>query len=59
MNCSILKRNTLLEQKKEKNIDDERFKSAIKTTSFDVLKKKEETEGFPEAAYSSKEKKIK
>ena len=45
--------------KKEKNIDDERFKSAIKTTSFDVLKKKEETEGFPEAAYSSKEKKIK
>ena len=45
--------------KKEKNIDDERFKSAIKTTSFDVLKKKEETEGFHEAAYSSKEKKIK
>ena len=45
--------------KKEKNIDDERFKSAIKTTNFDVLKKKEETEGFHEAAYSSKEKKIK
>ena len=45
--------------KKEKNIDDERFKSAIKTTNFDVLKKKEEIEGFHEAAYSSKEKKIK
>ena len=45
--------------KKEKNIDDERFKSAIKTTNFDVLKKKEETEGFHEAVYSSKEKKIK
>lgn len=45
--------------KKEKNIDYERFKSAIQTTNFDVLKKKEETEGFHEAAYSSKEKKIK
>ena len=45
--------------KKEKNIDDERFKSAIQTTNFDVLKKKEEIEGFHEAAYSSKEKKIK
>ena len=32
---------------------------AIETTNFDVLKKREETEGFEEAVYSVKRKKIK
>ena len=45
--------------KKEKNIDYKKFVSSIETTKFDLLKKKEEKEGFHEAVYSLKEKKIK
>ena len=43
--------------KKEKNIDYKKFVSSIETTKFDLLKKKEEKEGFHEAVYSLKEKK--
>ena len=45
--------------KKERNIDENKFKLAIETTNFEVLQKKEEYEGFDEAVYSSKERKIK
>ena len=45
--------------KKEKNIDENKFKLAIETTNFEVLQKKEEYEGFDEAVYSSKEGKMK
>ena len=45
--------------KKEKNIDENKFKLAIETTNFEVLQKKEEYEGFDEAVYSSKERKMK
>ena len=45
--------------KKEKNIDENKFKLAIETTNFEVLQKKEEYEGFDEAVYSSKEGKVK
>ena len=45
--------------KKERNIDENKFKLAIETTNFEVLQKKEEYEGFDEAVYSSKEGKVK
>ena len=45
--------------KKEKNIDENKFKLAIETTNFEVLQKKEEYEGFDEAVYSTKEGKMK
>ena len=45
--------------KKERNIDENKFKLAIETTNFEVLQKKEEYEGFDEAVYSSKEGKMK
>ena len=45
--------------KSENHINTEKFNQAIKTTNFDELKKKEETEGFEEAVYSKKEGKIK
>ena len=45
--------------RKEKNIDENKFKLAMKTTNFEVLQKKEEYEGFDEAVYSSKEGKMK
>ena len=45
--------------KSENHINTEKFNQAIKTTNFDILKKKEETEGFEEAVYSKKEGKIK
>jgi hypothetical protein len=39
--------------RKENKIDIKRLKRSIETTSFDLLKKKEEKEGFDEAIYSS------
>ena len=45
--------------KKERKIDDNKFKLALETTNFEVLQKKEEYEGFDEAVYSSKEGKMK
>ncbi len=45
--------------KKERNIDENKFKLAIETTNFEILQKKEEYEGFDEAVYSSKEGKVK
>ena len=45
--------------KKDGKIEEEKFKLAIETTNFDVLKKKEKFEGFDEAIYSSKEGKMK
>ena len=45
--------------KKEKKIDENKFKLAIETTNFEILQKKEEYEGFDEAVYSSKEGKMK
>ncbi len=44
--------------KDEKNINNEKFELALKTTNFEVLKKKEEIEGFEEAAYSIKDRKV-
>ena len=45
---------------KEKNgIKYDKLKSAIETTNFDILKKKEEEEGFDEAVFSLKERKVK
>ena len=41
------------------SIKHEKFNSAIASTNFEVLKKKEESEGFDEAVYSSKEMKNK
>lgn len=45
--------------KKEREIDENKFKLALETTNFEVLQKKEEYEGFDEAVYSSKEGKMK
>ena len=45
--------------KKDDKVDEKIFSSAINTTKFDILKKKEEDEGFVEAAYSTKEGKTK
>ena len=45
--------------KKENIINKDKFKRAIETTTFDVLKKKEANEGFNEAVYSKKDGKIK
>ena len=45
--------------KKERKIDENKFKQALETTNFEVLQKKEEYEGFDEAVYSSKEGKMK
>ena len=39
--------------RKENKIDIKKLKRSIETTSFDLLKKKEEKEGFDEAIYSS------
>ena len=39
----------------EKIIDNKKFKMAIETTNFDVLKKREEIEGFEESVYSVKD----
>ena len=39
--------------KKNDEIDFEKLRKCIKTTKFDLLKKKEEKEGFEEAIYSS------
>ena len=39
--------------RKNNEIDFEKLKKSIKTTEFDLLKKKEEKEGFDEAIYSS------
>ena len=44
---------------KNQSIKHEKFNSAIASTNFEVLKKKEESEGFDEAVYSSKEMKNK
>ena len=43
----------------DKTINIKKFENAIKTTDFDILKKKEEREGFDEAIYSVKEGKTK
>ena len=40
-------------------VDQKKFGSAIETTKFDILKKKEENEGFVEAVYSRKDGKTK
>ena len=40
---------------KENKIDIKKLKRSIETTSFDLLKKKEEKEGFDEAIYSSED----
>ena len=45
--------------KKDNKVDKKIFGSAIDTTKFDILKKKEEDEGFVEAAYSKIEGKTK
>ena len=45
--------------KKEREIDENKFKLALETTNFEVLQKKEKYEGFDEAVYSSKEGKMK
>ncbi len=45
--------------KNNRSVDIKKFEMSIKTTNFDVLKKKEEKEGFYEAIYSDKEKKHK
>ena len=45
--------------KKDDKVNEKIFSSAINTTKFDILKKKEEDEGFVEAAYSTKEGKTK
>ena len=44
---------------KDEKIDIKRLENAIETTNFDVLKKKEEKEGFDEAIYSVKDGKTK
>ncbi len=44
---------------KEKRIEKQKFKLAIETTNFDVLKKQEENQGFEEAVYSSRDGKFK
>ena len=41
--------------RKENKIDIKKLKRSIETTSFDLLKKKEEKEGFDEAIYSSED----
>ena len=45
--------------KKNDEINFEKLKKSIKTTEFDLLKKKEEKEGFDEAIYSSNDGKSK
>ena len=45
--------------KKNNKVDQKKFGSAIETTKFDILKKKEEDEGFVEAVYSRKDGKTK
>ena len=40
---------------KNEKIDTKKLENAIETTNFDVLKKKEEKEGFDEAIYSVKD----
>jgi hypothetical protein len=47
--------NSLL--KKNDTIDDKKIKMCIETTNFELLKKKEESSGFPESVYSNKLKK--
>ena len=44
---------------KNEKIDTKKLENAIETTNFDVLKKKEEKEGFDEAIYSVKDGKTK
>ena len=44
--------------KKNNKVDQKKFSSAIETTKFDILKKKEEDEGFVEAVYSRKDAKL-
>ena len=41
--------------KKNNNLNQDKFNNAIETTRFEILKKKEEVEGFEEAVYSRKE----
>ena len=41
--------------KKNIKVDQKKFRLAIETTKFDILKKKEEDEGFVEAVYSKKD----
>ena len=41
--------------KKNNNLNQDKFNNAIETTRFEILKKKEEEEGFEEAVYSRKE----
>ena len=45
--------------RKNDEIDFEKIKKSIETTEFDLLKKKEEKDGFEEAIYSSDEGKTK
>ena len=45
--------------KEQNSIKNDKFKSAIETTNFDILKKREEKEGFDEAVYSSEDGKVK
>ena len=45
--------------KKNIKVDQKKFRLAIETTKFDILKKKEEDEGFVEAVYSRKDGKTK
>ena len=41
--------------KKNNNLNQDKFNNAIETTQFEILKKKEEEEGFDEAVFSKKE----
>ena len=45
--------------KKKDKVDKKKFGLAIESTKFDILKKKEEDEGFVEAVYSTKDSKTK